>query len=144
MNDMDYEDLANEFLRNMQSVQKAGSQRFIQEGVQGEAIVLHHIRKHGEMIPGHISDAMGISSARVATVLNGLEAKGLITREIDSGDRRRIIVRLTSNGSEYAEEQRKRHVGMIRDILMQLGEHDAKEYVRITGRLAEVLSNLRP
>ncbi|MDR0334658.1 MAG: MarR family transcriptional regulator [Methanomassiliicoccaceae archaeon] len=140
---MDYGDLALEFLRNMHALQKAGHQRFIQEGIQGEAFVLHHIGRHDEIIPGHISDAMGISSARVAAVLNSLEGKGLITREIDSGDRRRIIVRLTPKGHEHEEAQRNRNIELLKGLLMQLGEDDAKEYVRITGRLAEVLSNIR-
>jgi len=139
---MNYEELAKDFLKSMHEVQKARHQKFLQEGIQGESIILYHIRKHSEVIPGQISDAMGISSARVAAVLNSLEGKGLITREIDSGDRRRIIVKLTPKGCEQAEEQRKRNIEMIKDILMRLGETDAKEYVRITGRLAEVLSDL--
>ena len=143
MTAMDFEVLAKEFLKNMIMLQKAGHQRVIQEGIQGESIVLHHIGKHKEIIPGHISDAMGVSSARVAAVLNSLESKGLITREIDSGDRRRIIVKLTPKGAEQAEEQHKRHVRLVSSVLTELGEHDAKEYVRITGKLAEVLSNLR-
>ena len=140
---MDFEVLAKEFLKNMIMLHKARHQRFTQEGIQGESIVLHHIGKHKEIIPGHISDAMGVSSARVAAVLNSLESKGLITREIDSGDRRRIIVKLTPKGAEQAEAQRKKNMELISSILTELGEHDAKEYVRITGKLAEVLSDLR-
>jgi DNA-binding MarR family transcriptional regulator len=140
---MDYDKLAKEFLESMHSVQKAGHQKMIREGTQGEAVILHFIRKHSGIIPGEISDAMSISSARVAAVLNSLEGKGLITREIDSGDRRRIIVKLTEKGAEEAELLFRRNVELVSELLKRLGEADAKEYVRITGRLAEELSDTR-
>jgi DNA-binding MarR family transcriptional regulator len=140
---MDYEGLAKELLQSMLSIRRTGQPMFAQDGAQGEAFVLYHIKRNGEAIPSDISGAMGISSARVAVVLNSLENKGLITREIDSGDRRRIIVRLTPKGIDQAEDRRRKNVEMIKDVLTKLGERDAKEYVRITERLAEILSEIR-
>ncbi|MCL2143392.1 MAG: transcriptional regulator [Methanomassiliicoccaceae archaeon] len=141
---MNYDDLADEFLRSLQLIRKAGKQNVIQEGVRGEAFVLHYIREmHSGIIPGEISEAMGASSARVAAVLNSLESKGLITREIDSDDRRRIIVRLTEKGTEHAEEHRRDRIGMMKSILMMLGDEDAAEYVRITRKLAASLSEIK-
>ena len=140
---MDYEELAKELLEGMHALQKAGHQKLIREGIQGESVILHFIRKHDTTVPGDISDAMGISSARVAAVLNSLDGKGLITREIDGGDRRRIIVKLTEKGTIEAEEQQKRNIKLIACALAGLGEQDAKEYVRITGRLASSLSEHR-
>ena len=141
---MDYNGLAKEFMQDMRSAGE-GYRKFLKESFRGESSVLSYIRKkQGEVVPSNISDALGISSARVTAILNSFESKGLITREIDSGDRRRIIIRLTPEGIEYAEEQRRKKTEMIKDILMLLGEHDAKEYVRITGKLVEVLSEFRP
>jgi len=141
---MDYEELAVEFMNNMRILQTAKKQRFIQEGVHGEAFVLHFVReKDYDVIPSNISDAMEISSARVAAALNSLENKGMITREIDTKDRRRIIVKITPKGAEHAEEQQKAIIRHIRSILTVLGEYDAKEFVRIMKRVAEALSDPR-
>ncbi|MCL1905356.1 MAG: MarR family winged helix-turn-helix transcriptional regulator [Methanomassiliicoccaceae archaeon] len=140
---MDYEELAVEFLSNMRSLQTAKKQRSIQEGVQGEAYVLNYIKeKDGVVIPSNISEAMEISSARVAAALNSLENKGMVTREIDTEDRRRIIVKITAKGEERAEEHRKMLIGYIKDTLTALGEDDAREFVRITKKMAEA-SNVR-
>ncbi|MDR2866809.1 MAG: MarR family transcriptional regulator [Methanomassiliicoccaceae archaeon] len=140
---MDYESLAREFVRNMRSVHRAGPPKGVQEGTQGEAFVLHCIKEsRDDIIPSHISDAAGISSARVAAALNSLESKGFITRAIDSSDRRKIIIRMTSKGAEYAEEQERKHLEMLTRFLALLGEHDAKELVRIIGRVAEVVPDL--
>jgi DNA-binding MarR family transcriptional regulator len=138
---MDYDDLAKEFIKNMHAIQAAGSKESIQDGFRGEVFVLHFIKKsQGKIAPGDISSAIGVSSARVATALNSLEDKGMITRRIDSEDRRKIIVELTPKGAEYVEDHKCKQIEKIKNILMSLGEEDSKEFVRLIGRLAEVLS----
>ena len=138
---MDYEDLAAELMRTMRALGAAKRLGSVQEGVQGEAFILHLIRESGsDVLPSMISEAMRISSARVAAALNSLENKGMITREIDIEDRRRIIVKITEKGIEHAEEQKKRHIAKIKDILVMMGDRDAKEFVRLLGRLADAFS----
>ncbi len=135
---MDYTKLAIEFLEKMDMFRKAKTQKNITEALQGEMFVLHYIfHKGGEVLPGEISNEMGVSSARIATALNSLEKKGLITRQIDTSDRRRIIVRFTEKGENFAVKHQQAVVKYTVEMLSLLGEHDAKEYVRITGRLAE-------
>ncbi|MCL2085183.1 MAG: MarR family winged helix-turn-helix transcriptional regulator, partial [Oscillospiraceae bacterium] len=83
-------------------------------------------------------DEMRVSSARVAAALNSLEQKGLITRQINKDDRRKILVGVTEHGKKMAEKHRQDVIGVAAKLLNLLGEHDAKEYVRITGKLAEI------
>jgi DNA-binding MarR family transcriptional regulator len=139
---MDYKDMASEFMQNMQKMHKlrqASPQKQIDESMRGEHFVLQFIAVHqGYVLPSEISNEMGISSARIAATLNGLERKGLITRQIDINDRRRILVDLTPKGKTLVKEHYQEAMEMITKMLSKLGEHDAREYVRIIGRLAEV------
>ena len=138
---MDYNELAKEFILNMQLWSKGKQHKKIDGGIHGETFVLYFILKnHGDIVPGDISDAMGISSARIAAALNSLDGKGYITREIDKTDRRRIIVKLTETGRAYAEEQEVFYLGIITEMLAALGERDATEYVRIMGKLAGIMT----
>ena len=138
---MDHDVLIKEFIKNMQTLRAAGRKGEVQENIQGETYVLIFIKESsGKVIPSDISNAVGVSSARVATALNGLEEKGLITRTIDSEDRRKIIVEVTPKGAEYAEEQQNKAIERMRSIISMLGEEDSKELVRIIGRLAEIIS----
>jgi len=138
---MDYDELANELVRNMQRVRIASHKGHIPESTRGENLVLHFIKaSHGKVVPGDISDAIGVSSARIATALNSLENKELVTRRIDSEDRRQIIVELTPKGAETVNEQQEMITEKLKKILVSLGEEDARELVRLTGRLLEVLS----
>jgi DNA-binding MarR family transcriptional regulator len=140
---MDYDALAEEFVMNMRSAQAAMKHKPLPEDIRGETLVLFCVEsKGGKTVPSEISDMICVSSARVATVLNGLEDKGFITRRIDVDDRRKIIVEITPKGTEHVNELQKKQIGMVKDILISLGEEDAEELVRIVGRLAEVLSKI--
>ena len=69
-----------------------------------------------------------------------LESRGLITRQIDPRDRRKILVGITPAGKTLAEKQQQAVLGGAAKMLALLGEHDAKEYVRLTSRVAEIMS----
>ena len=142
---VDYAALAVEFLSKTQLFVKDRLNKPIDEAVQGEGFVLYYIAfNNGCVFPGEIGHAMCVSTARVATALNSLEKKGLITRQIDASDRRKILVRITAEGKILAEKNYRNAVDVIVKRFTLLGEHDAKEYVRITGRLVEMLLDVLP
>ena len=135
---MDYKQLAAELLENMPLPGKARHHNGF-GGIHSDMVILMHVEQKGEALPKDISDSMDVSTARVAMALNALAGKGLITREIDGDDRRRIIVRLTPGGRTFALEQKQLFVERIAGFLSELGEHDAQEYVRITARVSEIM-----
>jgi len=141
---MDYAALADKLLDSMQALHKARPQKHINESLHGEAFVLRFIASHGsDVLPGDISGEMNVSSARIAAALNSLESKGLITRRIDLSDRRKILVAITPEGKVLARQQHQAVVAGAAKMLALLGERDAAEYVRITGKLAEIASTNR-
>jgi DNA-binding MarR family transcriptional regulator len=50
--------------------------------------------KSGQMTPGELAVATGLTTGAVTSVLDRLERRGFVKREHDSEDRRRIIVRV--------------------------------------------------
>lgn len=133
---MDYNDLANEYLKVMFLMRGRNTQKQIDESLNGENFVLSYVfERNGNVIPSDISNAMGSTSARIATILNNLEQKGFISRTIDTEDRRRIIVNLTDRGKEHVHEQNQKRIDFIMNMLKYLGENDAKEYIRIMKKL---------
>lgn len=135
---MDYEALASELLQGMFAMRNARPHMDIAESLHGEMIVLHFIeRRDCPVKPSEISRGIKRTTARVAATLNGLEKKGLVTREIDENDRRRILVKLTPAGRAFVTQRHREVMGAVSKMLSMLGEQDAREYVRITGRLAD-------
>jgi len=138
---MDYPALAARLLDSMRALHRARPQKHINESLHGEAYVLRFIMvQNGDVLPSEISGEMGVSSARVAAALNSLESKGLITRRMAPRDRRKILVGITKEGKVQAEQQQEDVIAGAAKLLAMLGEEDAREYVRITGRLAKIAS----
>ena len=136
---MSYTVIAEELLENMILANKSQSYSKLYKAVHGERFALQMIAMHNGMItPSEISRIAGTSPARIAAELNKLEQKGLITREIDPNNRRRILVHLTIDGIKSAEENHREVVQIAVELLTQLGEQDAREYTRIIGKLGVI------
>jgi DNA-binding MarR family transcriptional regulator len=136
---MDYKKLAERFFYKSYQLKKYELQQIIDENVQGESFALLYIKnKKSFALPGEISGEMNISSARVAAILNNLENKGFIERQIDKTDRRKILVTLTKEGEEKAKNHNEEVIAQIAKMLELLGEQDAEEFVRITGRIVDL------
>jgi DNA-binding MarR family transcriptional regulator len=139
---MDYNDLAKQCLPTFLHFYRMRTNQMMNESMRGEAYVLQYIAGHdGDVVPGDISNAMHVSTARMAIVLKGLENKGFLTRSFDASDRRRTILTLTQAGAEQADQCMNRMLHSTAKMLEYLGENDAKEYIRILRRLSE--SNLK-
>lgn len=135
---MDYEGLAHDYMEVMYQMRRRNAQKQINDSMHGEHFVLYYIFKHeGNVIPSDISNEMGISSARIAAALNNLEGKGLITRRIDTDDRRRILVNLTDLGREQVRKQYQMLMKITTSMLQYLGENDAREFLRIMKKLSD-------
>jgi DNA-binding MarR family transcriptional regulator len=140
---MDYNELAMEFLSCMGAVQRMKPHKHIEGALRGEEFVLGYIAHNGgKALPGEIGSNMKVSTARVAAALNNLEKKGYITRQIDPGNRRQILVELTKEGRDLTEKHQENVLSYTMKMLELLGEDDAKEYVRIMRRLADNLPNI--
>jgi len=111
--------------------------------MHGEIFILEHLdRKNDVMMPGELSAIMGGSSARTAIALRNLEQKGYIERETDRTDRRKILVTITGEGRKLAREEREEVLMKMKQIIDELGEDDAREYIRIVGRIVAIARKL--
>lgn len=136
---MDYSALATEMLAATAAMMKSNGPKQAQSFMQGEMFILHYIsHKNTDVIPSEISTAMNASSARVAMALKTLESKGLIERRIDQADRRKIIVTLTDRGRAMTTCQHAEMHARVEKILTELGESEAREYIRIVNRMTEI------
>ena len=48
----------------------------------------------------HVAALLGVSASTMTSVVDGLVARGLVTRSADPGDRRRVLLALTTEGTE--------------------------------------------
>lgn len=101
--------------------------------------LLHNGTKK-KMTAGELSSRLSMTTSRVAAVLGSLEKKGLLERENDAVDRRRVLVSLTQAGEALCEKRKAHFKSKIALLLSMLGD-DAPEFVRLLGRAFEITSS---
>jgi len=107
---------------------------------RGEIPILIYLVHHEseQILPSDLGKACQISNARVANILNSLEEKGFISREIDLTDRRKIHVSITEAGKARAQKEKEKTLNALARILDEIGEEDTDEFIRLLGRFIEV------
>ena len=133
---MEYDMLTQDVFHNLALFFRTTTQRQLTQISHGEFFVLNFLLEHeGQALPGTMSRAMDVSSARTAAVLNSLERKGDILRIPDQADHRRIQVQLTEAGKHRVVQVHQSTQEGLKDLLIKLGDEDAAEFLRLLKRL---------
>ncbi|ADB16848.1 transcriptional regulator, MarR family [Pirellula staleyi DSM 6068] len=109
----------------------------VEHGLTGPQIgVLRHLDRSSSATPGELSDALHITPPTIVGILNRLEERGLLTRERGSRtDRRSVVVRLTTAGSEAVAKSPP----LLRDrFLEQLAQMPTWEQTQMLATLQRV------
>jgi DNA-binding MarR family transcriptional regulator len=89
-----------------------------------------------EATPAQLAEVANVTRAAMTSRLDRLADAGLVTREVDDRDRRRVIVRPTARGREVWEQHV--HKGMRREQELLRGL-SAAQVVELNGLLRTVL-----
>jgi DNA-binding MarR family transcriptional regulator len=91
--------------------------------------ILGLLHDHGALAQRELIQAMDVDPSILVTLLNPLEADGLVTRERDPGDRRRHLVTLTRAGERHLASA-SRAQKETEDALFASLDHDQREQLR--------------
>ena len=83
-----------------------------------------------------IGEALGIQRPNLVAMIDGLEKRGLIRREVNPADRRSYALTLTDAGLALLAEADAAHAGHERRVAERLGDADAAALVRALRRVA--------
>lgn len=116
---------------------------FAERGLESwEFDVLATLRRHGapyELTAGELLTAAMVTSGAITNRIDRMEAKGLVERVRDTGDRRSVRIRLTPRGLETVEELVAEHTANEDRLLAAL---DPAERERLAGALRTLLESL--
>jgi len=112
---------------------------------KGEIFILRYLyTKESPASPSELSEALNSSTARISAALRTLEKKGQIHREIDTTNRRFILVTITEEGRERIRANMQRMQNHLIQVLTVMGEKDAREFVRLSTQFFEIAQRTMP
>lgn len=89
-----------------------------------------------------VREYLSVSKPAVSQILNSLEKKGFILRDIDKRNRRNLIVTLTDAGRTVLESEFEKFNNKLKQIISFLGEEDVKKMIAIVNRMIEISNDL--
>lgn len=135
-----YELLAGELIEAFDRKKKELPHEEVSAAMRGEMAVLRLLEDEARALTaGEISRLLRMTTSRIAAVLGALEKKALIVRSPDERDKRRIRVILTQKGQVLCRTKRQKVACDVSFALSQLGEHDAREFVRLMKRVHDLM-----
>jgi len=88
--------------------------------------LLLHLRT-GHTIQSDLAFELAVTKQSVTRLVDGLVAKGYITRRVDEGDRRRVIHAITSEGERALDRADELIEQFLRSVLQDLDDADVED-----------------
>lgn len=108
-------------------------------GIRSVLKILHE--SQSAVTAGAISEAMGVSTARVAVLLKKMAAKGLILKETDKSDARVTIVRLSEYGEQTAARMKETMIAHLSFIIDTVGMEKIEQFIALSREIRAVMQN---
>ncbi len=108
-------------------------------GLTGPQATLLNCLTRGAMTAGELAGRISLSQGTVTDILNRLETRGLLVRERDGADRRRVIVTLTSLGEEALKRSLPLIQSLVTERLRELPEWEQSQLLSALQRIAHMM-----
>ena len=99
---------------------------------QAEAHVLSFLSAHGPCSIADVHHSFGHRRSTLTSILNRLEDRGLVAREIHPEDRRSYLLRLTPDGKPLASKARRTLEQLEAGVLTTVGERQVAAFIAVT------------
>ena len=107
-----------------------------------ELAVLQRLERTGPAAPGALAGDEGVTSAAVASTLTSLAAAGLVQRDRDPQDRRRVIVTITPAGREALQARESASIDRIEAVLRGLTTGERERLAAAVPLLERIATEL--
>ncbi len=105
-------------------------------GVTPAQLTALRVLSEGPRRVGDVATRLGIVPRSATSVIDELEAAGLVRRQPDPTDRRAVLVSLTDRGADVLESYRARRRAGVAELLGRLSAAEQRELIRLLSRLS--------
>ncbi|MEY8355279.1 MarR family transcriptional regulator [Lachnospiraceae bacterium 54-53] len=101
----------------------------------GQPKVLDYLKDHNGALQKDIAAACYIEAATITSVLNGMEAKGIIERKRLNGNRRSFYVFMTAKGLALQKKVEEIFLQLEQETFQGIPEEKRKEFLEIFSKI---------
>ncbi len=114
----------------------------------GEMIVMDSVARNckysnGTLNVSEISTRLHVTKPAVSQILNALEGKGCIDRNICEDDRRKIAVTPTEKGHQYWTETRSQYDQAMAAMLEYISAEDMEKLIELMNQLTDIYEKIQ-
>lgn len=139
---MDYKEISEFLFQQLRTITtKSSLADVLNDFNHGEVGVLSYLAFDKDGVSaGELSEKIGVTTARIANILNSLENKKYIKRKEDKLDKRKTIVVITAKGKEIAFDAKEEVINKIAKVIKEIGYDEIKEYARLALKIRQILN----
>lgn len=102
---------------------------------------LKFVKTKGQVSITELAELLNVSAPSASTMVDRLVEKGVLVREPDPADRRKVIVTISQDMVAITEQIEKEIFSNFVELVEKLGPEFADDWRRVVGRIAQVLDN---
>lgn len=88
---------------------------------------IHFIKREGEVMPSNLAKYLEIKKSSATSLVDSLEAEGLVYRKDDPSDRRKTLLGLTEKGLERSEYMVDKMCSVASECMSDLSDEEIDE-----------------
>lgn len=108
----------------------------------GAYYAMLYLKKHESFSMSELGKILLISKPNVTALVNKLIGKGYVVRFSDKQDRRIILIRLSSKGILFVENNTKKYMDQIKKRLTSLSEEELELFSVSLQNVRDILSKI--
>ena len=127
------------FQMENRSLAKAGVGNAMAEFSFAQLRALRIVKIKKQVSITELAELLSVSAPSASTMVERLVEKGVLFREPDPNDRRKVIVTVSPDMTAIGEQIEKEIFGAFVDLVEKTGPELAEEWARVVNRVAAVL-----
>lgn len=110
---------------------------------QGESgVLLYLLNVKSNVSQSELSEKLGVTMPRIVAVINTLQKKELIEKNVDSTDKRKSIISITNKGKDNIIKKKKDAIKFIENVIKELDEQEIEQYIAISKKIERISNKI--
>ena len=110
---------------------------------QGESgVLLYLLNVKSNVSQSELSEKLGVTMPRIVAVINTLQKKELIEKNVDSTDKRKSIISITNKGKDNIIKKKEDAIKFIENVIKELDEQEIEQYIAISKKIERISNKI--